>query len=291
MSLLPPLNALKAFDSAARHLSFTLAAVELHVTHGAVSRQVASLEQHLQTTLFVRASRGLILTADGAKLAHTVGVAFEMLRSATVQTGASVSAAALRVSVPPTLAMRWLMPRLSTLHHLHPKLRIELSTSTEPADFGPDAYDAAIRRIANVPKGMVAERFIDGRSIPVCSPSYQAKHRLRAVGDLRGATLVISRTEPSAWTEWLRATKVRRDRTASVLVFDQLYFALQAALDSLGVALIPAALVEPDVRGGRLCVLAEPVRAVSLHYALLSPRISAKRKLIRTFGRWLGRST
>jgi G3E family GTPase len=78
---------------------------------------------------------------------------------------------------------------------------------------------------------------------------------------------------------------------ASVLVFDQLYFALQAALDSLGVALIPAALVEPDVRGGRLCVLAEPVRAVSLHYALLSPRISAKRKLIRTFGRWLGRST
>jgi LysR family transcriptional regulator, glycine cleavage system transcriptional activator len=287
MHRLPSLNALKAFDAAARHLSFTRAAVELHVTHGAVSRQIASLEEHLQSPLFVRSSKGLTLTEEGARLARAVSAALDMLRSAVTEISGAGNASVLRVSVPPTLAMWWLIPRLTALHHAHPRLRIDLSTSTEPVDFDSGGYDAAIRRISSVPRGMLAERFMDGRSIPVCSPAYQAKHRLRTAGDIGRVTLVVTRSEPQTWDDWLRRRKVRRDPAAAVLTFDQLYFALQAALDSLGVALAPAALVAGEIRRGRLCALAAPQGEVSPVYALLSPRVSPRREAIHTLGAWL----
>ncbi|RZJ26890.1 MAG: LysR family transcriptional regulator [Haliea sp.] len=287
MNRLPSLNALKAFDAAARHLSFTRAAIELHVTHGAVSRQIAGLEEDLQAPLFVRAPRGLTLTDEGARLARVVSAALDMMRSAVTEIRGAGNTSLLRVSVPPTLAMWWLIPRLTALHHAHPRLRIDLSTSTDPVDFESGAYDAAIRRISSVPRGMVAERFMDGRSIPVCSPAYQQQHRLRTVSDIGRATLVVTRSEPQTWDDWLRRRKVRRDPSAAVLTFDQLYFALQAALDSLGVALAPAALVEGEVRRGRLCALAAPLGEVSPVYALLSPRVSARREAIHTLCAWL----
>jgi LysR family transcriptional regulator, glycine cleavage system transcriptional activator len=287
MPRLPPLNALKAFDAAARHLSFTAAAAELNVTHGAVSRQIATLEEELQVPLFVRGARGLKLTEAGAQLARGVGAAFDTLRSAVAQVRQAGPAPGLRVSVPPTLAMWWLIPRMSALHHAHPRLRIDLTTSTEPVDFQPDLYDAAIRRITRVPKGMVAERFLDARPVPVCSPAYQKQHRLRAPADLGRATLIVTRSEPQAWPQWLKAHRVQRAADAPTLAFEQLYFALQAALDSLGVALAPAAIVAGEIRRGRLRALSQPEGPVSPAYALLSPRISPHREAIRTLGDWL----
>lgn len=287
MQRLPPLNAFKAFEVAARHLSFTAAAVELHVTHGAVSRQIASLEQHLEVPLFVRGARGLKLTAEGAQLARGVGAAFEMLRSAVAQLRPAGPAAALRISVPPTLAMRWLIPRMGALHQAHPRLRIEIPTSTEPVDFESDAYDAAIRRVTRAPKGMVAERFLDGRPVPVCSPAYQKQHGLRSPADLARATLIVTRSEPQAWPDWLRQHQVADLTQAATLTFEQLYFALQAALDSLGVALAPAAVVASEIRLGRLAALAQPEGPVSPAYALLWPRASPRREAIATLGAWL----
>lgn len=287
MTRLPPLNALKAFDAAARHLSFTAAAAELHVTHGAVSRQIATLEEELQLTLFLRGTRGLKLTQEGAQLARGVGTAFDTLRSAVDQVRQAGPSAALRVSVPPTLAMWWLIPRMSALHHAHPRLRIDLTTSTEPVDFARDQVDAAIRRITQVPKGMVAERFLDARPVPVCSPAYQKQHRLRAPADLARATLIVTRSEPQAWPGWLKAHEVQRNADSPTLRFEQLYFALQAALDSLGVALAPAALVAGEIRRGRLRALTQPEGPVSPSYALLSPKVSPHREAIRTLGDWL----
>ncbi|MFL6695119.1 MAG: LysR substrate-binding domain-containing protein [Ramlibacter sp.] len=281
------MNALKAFDAAARHLSFTAAAAELNVTHGAVSRQVAALEEELKQRLFVRGARGLKLTPGGAQFAHGVGAAFDSLRSAVEQMRRDGATGGLRVSVPPTLAMRWLIPRMSALHHAHPRLRIDLTTSTEPVDFEGGLYDAAIRRITQVSRGIVAERFLDARPVPVCSPVYLEEHRLRGVADLRRATLILTRSEPQAWPEWLRANKVQRSRSAPTLAFEQLYFALQAALDSLGVALAPASLVQGEIQNGRLCALAEPKGPISPCYALLSPKVSVHRDTIRVFGEWL----
>ena len=287
MQRLPPLNALRAFDTAARHLSFTQAAVELHVTHGAVSRQTAALEEHLRVVLFVRNPRGLLLTNEGTRLARATAMAFDMLRAAASQVSQARLDSVLRVSAPPTLAMWWLIPRMTALHHAHPQLRIELSTATEPVNFEDDPYDAAIRRIAATPKGMVASRFLDGRQIPVCSPVFQKQHRLNNLLALTNATLIFTRSEPQAWTRWLARNKVLRAPDAAVLTFDQLYFALQAALDSLGIALAPAALVAEEVRRGRLCALQRPHGPMSPSYALVSPRVSPKRDAIRTLAEWL----
>jgi LysR family glycine cleavage system transcriptional activator len=266
-------------------MSFSRAAVELNVTHGAVSRQVASLEEHLRALLFTRGARELTLTDQGSRLARSVSAAFEMLRNASASVRPMRPASALRLSVPPTLAMWWLMPRLTALHHTHPELRLELSTSTEPANFEGDLYDVAIRRIARAPPGMAAVRFMDGRSIPVCSPAYQAKLRLGGAEDLTRATLVVSRSEPLAWASWLKQRGIAQG-AAATLTFDQLYFALQAALDSLGVALAPAALVRNEVRAGRLTPLAGAHGARS-SYALLSPRVSSKQEPTRLLAEWL----
>jgi LysR family glycine cleavage system transcriptional activator len=283
---LPPLNSLKAFDAAARRLSFTAAAQELHVTHGAVSRQITALEQHLGVPLFVRGTRGLRLTAEGEQLARTVATAFEMLRTAVEQVRPPAPASALRVSVPPTLAMRWLIPRMGALHEALPALRIELSTSTEPVDFGAGAYDAAIRRVARAPKGTVAVGFLDARPVPVCSPAYQKRLRLRSAADLARATLVMTRSEPDAWPDWLRRHKLELPKTP-VLAFEQLYFAMQAALDSLGVALAPAALVQGEIEQGRLVAIAPPRGAVSPVYALVWRRGAARGETAARLGQWL----
>jgi LysR family glycine cleavage system transcriptional activator len=287
MPALPALNSLKAFEAAARHLSFTAAAAELHVTHGAVSRQVAALEEALQVTLFLRGTRRLKLTEEGAQLAAAAASAFTILRSATDRLRRDGPASALRVSVPPTLAMRWLIPRMTALHQAHPRLRIDLSTSTEPVDFGQGAYDAAIRRVRRAPPGLVAERFLDGRSIPVCSPAYRKQCGLRSTADLERATLIVTRSEPAAWSEWLRQFEMRRSPSSQTLTFEQLYFALQAALDSLGVALVPVAVVAAEIQAGRLVPLAQPAGADPSCYALLFPKASAKSEPIRTLANWL----
>lgn len=287
MKRLPPLNAFKAFDAAARHLSFTAAAGELSVTHGAVSRQIAALERELEIALFVRGGRGLKLTQEGAQLAAAVGAAFGTLRSAVERLRQDGPASALRVSVPPTLAMRWLIPRMTALHQAHPRLRIELSTSTEAVDFDRDPYDAAIRRVTRAPAGVLAERFLDARPVPVCSPAYQKQQRMRAPGDLARGTIILTRSEPQAWPDWLKQHRVARGPGAATLTFDQLYFSLQAALDSLGVALAPTSLVQEDIRKGRLRALAQPQGPVTPAYALLSPRVSPRQGAIRTLGEWL----
>jgi LysR family transcriptional regulator, glycine cleavage system transcriptional activator len=235
----------------------------------------------------VRGTRGLKLTEEGAQLARGVGAAFDTLRSAVAQVRKAGPASALRVSVPPTLAMWWLIPRMSALHHAHPRLHIDLTTSTEPVDFQRDLYDAAIRRITQVPKGMEAERFLDARPVPVCSPAYQKQHRLRSGADLVRATLIVTRSEPQAWPEWLKVHKVSRPEEAPTLTFEQLYFAIQAALDSLGVTLAPAALVAGEIRRGRLHALSQVEGPVAPAYALLSPRVSPHREVIRTLGEWL----
>jgi LysR family glycine cleavage system transcriptional activator len=287
MKRLPPLNAFKAFDAAARHLSFTAAAGELSVTHGAVSRQTAALERELEIALFVRGARGLKLTQEGAQLAAAVGAAFGTLRSAVERLRQDGPASALRVSVPPTLAMRWLIPRMTALHQAHPRLRIELSTSTEAVDFDRDPYDAAIRRVTRAPAGVLAERFLDARPVPVCSPAYQKQQRMRAPADLARGTIILTRSEPQAWPDWLKQHRVARAPGAATLTFDQLYFSLQAALDSLGVALAPTSMVQEDLRKGRLRALAQPEGPVTPAYALLSPRVSPRHGAIRTLGEWL----
>lgn len=288
MKQLPPLNALRAFDAAARQLSFTRAAEELCVTHGAVSRQVAALEAHFCTTLFVRGPRTLTLTPEGQRLARATDRAFNVLRVASdalrcAQGGES----SLLVSVPPSLAMWWLMPRLNALDEESGPLRVELSTSVEPVDFEFSHYDAAIRRVNAVPYGLYGECFLDGRSVPVCSPQYRARHRLDHADGMSRATLLVTRTESNAWDAWFHANRISRAPRAPFKVFDQLYLALAAATDSLGVALAPIALVGESLRQGKLCIVGPEPLPSRRAYALLCPRTSRKLDTVMAFGQWL----
>lgn len=257
------------------------------MTHGAVSRQVSMLEDHLRVALFVRGKRILKLTPEGAQFARRVSAAFDMLSSAAAQVGGGRSVMTLRVNFPPVFAMWWLIPRLGDLHSPRSKIAVEISTSIDAADFDSGRYDAAVRRVEEEPKGFFVDSFLDGRSIPVCSPGYRRQQKLRNAADVAGATLILTRSEPESWARWFRTQNLSRKQGAAQLTLDQMYLALQAALDSLGVALAPMALVENEIRRGRLCALARPRGPRSPMYALLAPRRSPKIEAIAELGRWL----
>ena len=286
---LPPLNAVRAFEAAARHLSLTKAGAELFVTHGAISRQVAALEEHLGVPLFVRGSRGITLTVDGSHLAMAASKAFQTLSSVTTEIGVRRRTTPFRLDVPPVFAMWWLIPRLGSLHQADPELSLDISTSIYSVDFGSGKYDAAVRRIGKPPDGLVTCSFLDARPIPVCSPRYKERYALRRFGDLARADLLSTKTEPDAWRNWLEMHKVRREPEARRLDFEQMYLALQAAIDSLGVALAPEPLVQNELAQGRLCALAKPKGPRSLVYALLVPPGAEKRREVSSLGKWLAR--
>jgi len=287
MDALPPLNAIRAFEAAGRHLSFTRAATELDVTHGAVSRQIARLEARLGVQLFVRTASGLVLTERGRIYLDDVRAALDRLRSGTRRVLHAEARAVVRLSVPPTFAMRWLIPRLADFAARHRGFTVELSTAIAQPDFLSDGSDAAIRRMRRVPAALTGYRFLGAGSVAVCSPRYAEELRLATVADLARATIITTATEQQEWTRWFRAQRVPAPAHAPPLAFEQLFFALQAAVDSLGVALAPEALVKEDLARGRLVA---PFGARPLGdraYTLVYPTRSAKSGSLRLLAQWL----
>lgn len=285
---LPPLNAIRAFEAAGRHLSFTRAATELSVTHGAVSRQIARLESRLGTRLFVRTAGGLVLTERGQMYLGDVLAALDRLRAGTRRVAHAEADAVVRLSVPPTFAMRWLIPRLAEFTAAHRGFTLELSTAMAQPDFIAGGYDAAIRRMRRVPRSLEGHRFLGAGTVAVCSPRYAREHRLVHPADLARATLITNATEPNEWELWYRAQRAAPPaRQRSTLALEQLFFALQAAVDSLGVALAPEALVKEDLDAGRLVA---PFGARPLGdraYTLVFPPDSPKRASLRLLAQWL----
>lgn len=287
MSELPPLNALRAFETAGRHLSFTRAGEELHVTHGAVSRQVAALEAHLGVKLFIRTASGLVLTDAGRTYFGEVTAGLDRLRAATQRATSRRAAQVLRLSVPPTFAMRWLIPRLAGLDTARLGISLDVSTGIYAPDFAGGGYDAAIRRVARIPRTLAGERFLPARAEAVCSPQYRDEKRISRLEDLGRATLITTATEPDGWQQWFRAQGATSLPRGARMPFEQLYFALQAAASSLGVALAPRALVEDDLAAGRLVIAVASRGASNRWYAILYPRDARKPSAMRAVSQWL----
>lgn len=256
---LPPLHAVRAFAAAARHASFTRAADELGVTHGAVSKQVRLLEDHLGVPLFTRGVRRVALTAAGRELLAEAAPALERIGAAAARLRRgrrSGSAGAVRINARPSFALRWLIPHLPAFMAAHPGVRPEVATSTaEPARLPPGSFDVAIRRgrpgVA-WPEGTRVRPFLRDRGIAVASPALLARLPLRRAEDLGAHTLLHTATRGGDWAAWLARAGVPGLRPAAELRFEHLQFALQAALDGMGVALGSAALVAADVAAGRL---------------------------------------
>lgn len=284
---LPPLTALPAFDAAARYLSFTKAAAELHVTHGAISRAVRNLEQHLGTRLFDRATRSVRLTAAGAAYAAAIGGALDRIGAATLIATASRSAGMLNVSTSDGFAGRWLVPRLHRFHREHRDIDVRLSTSGELTDFIRDGIDVAIRYGAGGYEGVVSELLAEEDVSPVCSPALlKGKHPLRSPRDLRHHRLIHDNFRIN-WATWLEQAGLKGIDTARGLTFESAAFAVEAAVQGEGVLLGRSALVSADLAAGRLVRPFELALKSRWKYYVVHPEGAQQHRKVKAFRDWL----
>ncbi|WP_036666390.1 transcriptional regulator GcvA [Paludibacterium yongneupense] len=283
---LPPLNALRVFEVAARHLSFTKAANELCVTNAAVSHQIKLLEQYLDLKLFERRNNQLQLSSAGENYLPRVRDAFRALQQATEMLLGDKSAV-LHVAVPQTLGAKWLVPRLYRFINLHPDIRIEVSTErvVEYRDFDVVIDD---RRLND--KHLTVERFASTRFFPVCSPALQ--HRLQTPQDLTRLTLLHERgaqrlAHHPTWQQWLDEVNVSGVEIQKALGFSDATMTMQAAIDGQGVALGQEMLVEYDIAAGRLVKPLEVEVSLCLYYYLIFPHEVEEKPAFQAFRRWL----
>ncbi|MFH6786823.1 MULTISPECIES: LysR family transcriptional regulator [Methylobacterium] len=279
---LPSLDDLRAFETVARLGSVRQAAGELSLTHGAVSRRVAKLAGDLGLRLFEPAGRGLRLTRDGAALSEATTKAFALIEDSLSAIRAAPGSGPVVVSCERSLAMRWLIPRLSAFQDRHPEIEIHLSTGGGSLDFTRERVTLAIRRLdfALDPAWAVRE-LMPERVGPVMGPSLRERF---ALGDY---VALGSRTRPKAWPDWLGAhPQVPRPRSLRLL--DHHFLMTEAALGGLGVALAPEVIVSGDVALGRLVA---PCGFVpdGTHYGLIHPRASGLSEAAETVRDWLRR--
>jgi DNA-binding transcriptional LysR family regulator len=284
---LPPLKTLPAFEIAAERLSFSAAAERLHLTHGAISRQIKALEDHFGVPLFRRLNRRIELTPAGAALLPDVRQALQLLESA----GAGVSAGAkeepLVVSCLATFMMRWLIPRLYRFNAAHPGIEVRLSASHAPVDFAAGGIDLAIR-IGRPPwpRGATARPFLADRIGPVMAPALRDRHRIRRPADLRRVAFLHADTRPRAWSDWIGIAGTEGLDPTKGPRFEHTYFLLEAAAAGLGAAIGSHTLLEQDLASGRL-VAPFGFLPSGRSYALLRGRRAPKAAKVATFADWI----
>jgi DNA-binding transcriptional LysR family regulator len=252
---LPPLNALRAFEAAARLQSVSQAADELHVTHGAVSRQIRALEEHLGVALFVKEGRGLKLTDAGLRLRDASGEAFGRLRAVCAELQQGRAEAPFVLACPGSLLARWFIPRLDRLNRELPELRLQLSASEGELDPRRAGVDATLLFAEPPwPADMQVFELAAERIGPVLSPHYGRCAELRQAPPavLLNEPLLHTSSRPQAWPSWAASSGL--DSTALTLGqgFEHLYYLLEAAAAGLGVAIAPQQLVADDLASGRL---------------------------------------
>ena len=282
---LPPFPALRAFEAAARRNSFTAAADELHVTHGAISRQVAALEAWVGVQVFHRNGKRVRLTEDGRRYLSKVQDAFDSIAAATDQLRDTGVVHVLRVNALPTFAMKWLLPRLSQFQRMAPNVELRLATSNQPVETL-DSFDVAVRRGPAHWPNCASGQFLDESEIPVCSPALLQRMPIHSADDLARHVLLHSDTRPDAWHHWLQAAGVKA-KCRKKQSFDHFYLALQAAVDGLGVALGPLPLLDDELASGRLVTPLEAPRIDARGYWWVARREVANAPLVEQFCRWL----
>ncbi|SCK06478.1 transcriptional regulator GcvA [Vogesella sp. LIG4] len=283
---LPPLNALRVFEAAARLESFSAAAEQLNVTHGAVSRQIAQLEDWLGVALFLRHGRRVQLSDAGRQYLPTLQNAFDSIATATEKL-TSNRPRLLRINVTPTLAMHWLLPRLTRFQRRHPGVELRLATSDAAINNQHADFDIAIRRGNDHWHGFVSHTFLTEHELPAISPALLARLPLRDVADLAQHTLLHSETRPVAWERWLAAAGQPALQAAGHQHFDHYYLALQAAIDGLGITLGPLPVIEELLASGKLVTPLDGPRVRVRGYSWVLPLALAEDALCADFCAWL----
>ncbi len=288
----PPLNALRAFEAAARHLSFTRAAAELHVTQAAVSHQVKALESYLGVKLFRRLNRAILLTAAGKNYLPAVQTAFDTITLATRRVQEQETGGPLRVSVLPSFASKWLLPRLAGFRERYPRIDVLISARSDLVDFGRDDMDVALRYGGGHYPGLVVDYLMGDEVFPVCSPSLlEAGPRLAKPADLAHHTLLHSESSPDSlrfeeWSWWLEAAGVAEIAEIDAgrgPGFNDSALMIQAAVQGQGVALGRRTLCADDLAAGRLVKLFGLTLQTRESYYLVAPIATAEQPKVAAF--------
>lgn len=288
MTRLPPLTAMRSFEVAARHLSFTKAAQELFVTQAAVSHQIKALEGELGVSLFRRLSRSLALTDEGQALLPYVRDAFEQLAAGVQQLEQLRCAGALTISTTPSFAGHWLVSRLGRLRNLHPDIELRLSATEREVDLLREGVDCCIRHGLGDWPGMRVDRLFQAAIVPVCSPSLlQGPVPLNEPADLAHHTILHAVDGADEWPVWLRAAGVEGLDIEHGLEFDTGQLALKAAMSGIGVAMGRLPLIDDDLAFGRLV---EPFALEfdeQCAFYFVAPEATAEQPKIEAFRSWI----
>jgi len=293
---MPPLNALRAFEAAARHLSLTRAATELHVTAGALSHQIRGLEELLGVKLFERRVRAITLTAAGKLLYPGLQTGFARIREAVEGLDRAGRDRVLVISAPPGFTAKWLVPRLYRFTSANPELDVRSSASVGYADFTTDGVDVAVRNLpigARVDRALVAEKLIELSVVPVCSPRLIAAHgaptgpaallRLPLIHDDTLAHL----SDYPVWADWFAAAGLADADVSRGLRFNSTDHALDAAGEGAGVLLAHDLPAYDDLRTGRLIVPVRLTLSTGRAYHFVCPKSRSERPHVQAFRTWV----
>ena len=291
---LPPLNAIRAFVAVARHLSFSKAAAELFVTPAAVSQQVKVLEDHLGQRLFHRGSKSLALTEAAERCLPDLLGAFEAINAGLARLAPTEPAAGpLTISVPPSFAAKWLVPRLQSFQALHPDIDVRVAASMHLVDFAAEGVDCAVRYGNGGYAGLKVEKLLSESVVPVAAPSLLATHGpIRDTADLAGLTLLHDDSpdqDPSCpdWGMWLKAAGAAEIDASRGLHFNQASLVLEAAIGGRGIGLAKWQLAADDIAAGRLVQILDTCRPVQFAYYFVMPPQRAGNPKVAALRAWL----
>ncbi len=293
MKSLPPLNALRAFEAAARHLSFSLAARELHVTPGAISQQIKGLEQYLDMPLFKRMNRMITLTEAGLTLQPELNRAFRLMQQGVEAIKIQQEQTPLMITAPPSFVAKWLIPRLTDFNQQHPDIDVRIDSSTRLVDFEQENIDVGIRFSLTDDPQLDSTHLMSLDVIPVCSPQLlSTQPGLVTPQDLKHQTLLHydigmrGQSWPD-WEMWLKTMDIEGVDTAHGIYFNQPDMLIQAAIEGQGVALVATVFADTDIRNGRLVQPFDLKMPIHFSYYLVSSRINAHKKKVQAFKQWI----
>ena len=283
---LPSMSLLTAFEAAARHQSFTMAAEELSITQSAVSRQIRLLEEQIGCPLFVREKQTVRLSEAGVEYAREIRGALQRVGSATLNLRANPMGGSLNLAILPTFGTRWLAPKLPSFFDTHPGMTVNLSTRLSAFDFNVDPADAAIHFGERPWPGSEGVELMREMVVPVCSKAFAEAHAMASATDLLPLRLLHLSSRPDQWERWFAAQGVACGRLHGML-FDQFATAAQAAGSGLGIALLPSFLIEKDFERGDLVIALDAPMQSRERYWLVWPTGRGDFRPLALFREWL----
>ena len=287
---IPPLNALKAFEAVARHLSVKMAAEELCVTPGAVSQMLKNLERHLGVKLFDRVTRGLYLTDAGREYLPSIRNAFRQIAEASRRVALAVDTGVLTVGVTPFFASAWLVPRMKSFQSEHPEIDLQIVASNTLADFARDGIDVAVRHGLGRYPGLHSDRVATVETVAVAAPSLaESRARPSAPCDLLDWPKVHD-AQRKGWTLWFAAHGVEDSKPMRGPSFNDTGLLLKAIQSGQGVGLLPAAMVANELKDGSLIQLLDAKYIEAFAYYLVYPQDRQSEPKIVAFREWVLRN-